>query len=104
MIVDNIKFASQAEAGYYKKLKLLKSGKQIKDFSLQPKFILQDKFRDNTGTAQRAITYTADFLIEHNDGTEEVVDVKGMVTQQYGMRKKMFLKLYPQYKFTEVSA
>lgn len=102
--VDGIHFDSFAEAKYYKDLKILKSSKQIKNFDLQPKFVLLDKFKDNTGKLQRAITYTADFIIEHNDGTLEVVDVKGMITQQYTLRKKMFLHRYPYYQFSEVKA
>lgn len=102
--IDGITFHSQAEARYYTQLKVLKRSKQIIDFTLQPSFVLLDKFKDNTGKVQQAITYKADFLIDHNDGTKEVVDVKGMVTQQYTLRKKMFLHRYPDYKFSEVKA
>lgn len=101
--VDGIKFHSQKEADFYCELLLrLKARENIATFELQPEFVLQKSFKDSTGKDQRAIKYVADFLIIYDDGTKEVVDVKGVKTKEYQIKKKLFLAKYPQYKFTEV--
>ena len=40
---------------------------------------------------QNPITYTADFLVEYDDGRREVIEVKGVRTRDYLLRKKLFL-------------
>lgn len=92
--VDGITFDSALEARYYKHLKLLKEQRIVEDFELQPKFVLLDKFKKN-GKTYRAITYIADFKVKYSDGNIEVVDVKGMVTQQFELRRKLFEYRYP---------
>lgn len=101
--VDNHKFDSRAEAIYYSKLKLLKQAKQIRDFELQPVFVLLEPFRKN-GKAYRGIKYIADFRVTHLDGRIEIVDVKGMKTAVYQMKKQMFEQKYPELTIVEVSA
>ena len=100
--VDQIRFDSQEESRFYELLKRMKANGEILNFELQPKYLLQPAFKYN-GKTVRAITYTADFLIYHNDGTEEVVDIKGMETQQGLMRRKMFWYKYPDLKLTWLS-
>ena len=92
--VDGIKIDSQKEAEYYCKLKLLKQAGEIKDFGLQPRYELQPAFEKN-GKKYRAITYIADFVIVNNDGTTEVVDVKGVETQVFKIKQKLFEYKYP---------
>ena len=75
-IVDGIQFDSIKEAEYYCKLKILKQAGEIKNFGLQPKYELQPGFEKN-GVKYQPITYVADFVIVNNDGTTDVVDVKG---------------------------
>ena len=93
-IVDDITFDSKREAEYYCQLKLLKRAGEIKDFGLQPRYELQPTFKKN-GTTHRSITYVADFIIDNNDGTTEVVDIKGMETQVFKIKKKLFEYIYP---------
>ena len=92
--VDGITFDSALEARYYKHLKLLKEQRIVEDFELQPKFTLLESFKKN-GKTFRAITYQADFKVKYADGRIEVVDVKGMVTQQFELRRKLFEYRYP---------
>ena len=77
--IDGIKFDSKKEADYYSKLKLRLAAKDIKGFCRQPEFILAPNLR-----------YKADFIIFNNDGTSEIIDVKGMQTQVYKDKKKVF--------------
>lgn len=88
-VVDNITFDSIAEAKYYQQLKWLKEAKQIKDFKLQPRFLLQEAFKKN-GKTIRKIEYVADFEIHNLDGTVEIVDVKGHETTEFLIKKKLF--------------
>ena len=99
--VDNIVFDSQKEANYYLELKLRKRANDIIDFELQPVYILQEKYKRDGKTVQ-PITYRADFKIIHKNFDVEIVDVKGMKTEVYRIKKKLLLAKYPGIKFTEV--
>lgn len=114
--VDGIVFDSQTEAEYYQYLKELKKNKQIKDFTMQDEYTLQEKFlivdgkringsdkdfkklqKANPGCTIAAIKYKADFTVYHNDGTIQVIDVKGQKTADFKLKEKMFNYMYPQY-------
>jgi len=99
--IDNIKFASRKEADYYVELCLRVKANDIKGFLRQPKFYLLDDF-GHDGKKYKGITYTADFAIEHNDGTVEIVECKGYKTRDYTLRKKLLLSKFNDIKFTEV--
>jgi|GEM_PF-6084317 len=43
IVIDNIAFASQAEARRYQELKLLKKVGEIREFRVQPKYALYSK-------------------------------------------------------------
>lgn len=100
-VVDGITFDSKKEADFYCELKMLKMGGVVKDFERQHKFILQEGFR-HRGKAERAIAYIADFVIEYSDGHIEVVDVKGMRTDVYKLKRKLLLYRHPDMIFREV--
>ena len=98
---DGITFASKAEMLRYRDLKLLQGIGEISNFSIQPKFLLQESFTDNKGTKHQAIHYVADFQYTDKFGKIIVEDCKGAITDIYALKKKMFLKLYPEYTFFE---
>lgn len=101
--VDGIEFDSKREADRYCELKLLEKANEIRNLELQPRFLLQDKFKDKTGTTHRKIEYVADFMYVDKDNKKIVEDVKGMMTDVYKLKKKMFLKIYDdQYEFREI--
>ena len=98
--IDGISFDSKKEANRYLELKTLERAGVISNLILQPKFLLQEGFvRD--GKKYRAIFYIADFEYI-KDGKRIVEDVKGMKTDIYKLKKKMFLKKYPQVVFKEI--
>jgi len=99
-VVDGITFDSKREADYYLELKLRKKAGDILDFELQPLFVLLEGCKRN-GKSIRPITYRADFRIIHKDFAVEIVDVKGMKTEVYRIKKKMLLALHPDISFTE---
>lgn len=92
-VVDGITFDSQAEAIYYNQLKWLKQGKQIKDFKLQPKFLLQEGFKKN-GKTFRKIEYIADFEVINLDGRTQIIDIKGTITKEFAIKRKLFERMY----------
>jgi len=90
-----LKFDSVKEFNFYNKLVLRKKVKDIKDFKHQVPF----KF-DIGG--KWIFTYNADFVIEHNDGSKEVIDVKGfdkksqkhITTSTFNLKKKIIEQYY----------
>lgn len=102
-VVDGIKFDSKREAERYCELKLLEKAKEIRNLELQPRFLLQDKFKDRNGKTHRKIEYVADFMYIDKDGKKIVEDVKGMMTDVYKLKKKLFLNLYDkEFDFREI--
>ena len=77
--IDGQIFDSKKEADYYCELKLRLQAGEIKGFCLQPTFILAE-----------GLKYKADFIVFNNDGTTEVIDVKGFKTKEYITKKKVF--------------
>ena len=97
-IVDGIKFDSEMESHYYIYLKHLKEIGEVVDFILQPTFLLQEGFNLN-GKRIRAITYKADFRVIYKDGHEEVIDVKGKLTEEFKIKRKILLYKYRDITF-----
>lgn len=77
--IDGHIFDSKKEAEYYSELKLRLQAKNIKGFCLQPIFILTE-----------GLKYKADFIVFNEDGTYEIIDVKGFKTKEYKVKKKVF--------------
>lgn len=96
-VVDGIEFDSLREADRYCELKLLEKANEIRNLELQPRFLLQDKFVDKHGKTHRKIEYVADFMYIDKCGKTIVEDVKGVLTDVYKLKKKMFLKIYDEY-------
>lgn len=86
-------FDSIAESKRYKELELLQRVGEIQDLQLQPKFLLQESFKKN-GKTYRKIEYIADFKYIEN-GKTIVEDVKGIQTDVFKLKHKIFEKVYP---------
>ena len=85
--VDGIMFDSKAEARRYNELKLMKQAGEIKGFGLQPSFLLGKKIR-----------YRPDFIVCGKNGKVWVEDVKGMETQAFKLKKKLWDECYKWLK------
>ena len=86
-------FDSKREAEVYLMLREKQRLGKIKNLECQPTYTLLEGFRDNQGKPQKSITYTPDFLVEYDDGRREVIEVKGVKTRDYLLRKKLFLHM-----------
>lgn len=84
-------FDSRREAEVYLELLAQKQAGKIVRIGFQPSYTLLAGFKDNTGKNQKPITYTADFFVTFADGHSEVIEVKGVRTRDYLLRKKLFL-------------
>lgn len=106
-VVDGIRFASKRESIYYLQLKaLLKTGR-ITDLELQPRFPMPPYGGWMTGetkarpvVAGEICTYVADFLFKEK-GKTVVVDVKGMKTPVYKLKRRLLNYFYPDVEVTE---
>ena len=97
VVADGYSFDSIAERDYYYKLKNEKATGKIIDFELQPKFVLQEKFKHRTEGNIREIAYIADFRVIPLNRDEYIIDIKGMATAKALVFRKMFLKIYPYH-------
>jgi hypothetical protein len=81
VVVDDIRFHSQAEAKRYGQLKLLFRAGTIRNLELQPAFHISIN-------GKKIFTYKADFA--YFEGAERIVeDVKGFRTPVYKLKKKI---------------
>ena len=123
--IDGIKFASLAEGRRYQELKALKLAHKIRDFELQPRYLLQEAFRkcpacnsmqphipgskkkhdlycQKCGEKLKLIEgmeYVGDFLVYHLDGTSTLEDVKGtkgFMDPVFKIKQKLFEYRYPE--------
>lgn len=100
-VIDNVTFDSKREAERYFELKMLLKIGKIKNLKLQPKFTLLDPFVDAKGVKHRGIEYRADFAYLENN-VPVVEDSKGVRTEVYKLKLKLFLSKYRNVRFAEV--
>lgn len=100
--VDNIVFHSRKEAKRYIELKTLEKAGLISGLELQPRFVLQEKFKYK-GKAIREITYVADFKYTKYNIiiVEDVKASQYYTTDVYKLKKKLLLCKYPEINFIE---
>lgn len=104
--VDGIVFDSKREARYYLVLKDRLTKGEISNLRRQVSYeLIPAVYKEETvhlktkdkvvrKIIQRAITYRADFVyVDNIDGTEKVIDVKGLRTKEYCLKRKMMLAL-----------
>lgn len=91
-VVDGITFDSRREADRYIVLKSMEENGAIENLRRQVRYELVPAF-DVDGRHYRPIFYVADFSYRE-DGKEVVEDVKGMRTDVYRLKSKLFAKRY----------
>jgi len=99
--IDGYTFDSRLEADFYLRLKpLVKIGK-IKELKIHPRYLLQEGFTKN-GKHYQPIYYIADFEALYDDGTVVIYDTKGMRTEVYKIKRKLFEYRYKDKTIVEV--
>jgi len=92
--IDGIKFDSKVEGQYYLYLKQQQEAGEVVEFTLQPQYLLQEGYINTEGKRIRPIHYVADFLVTYANGTQSVIDIKGMPTPEAKLKKKLFEFIY----------
>jgi len=87
-------FDSDIEYKFYVYILSQQEEELIKEIIIQPKFELQQKY-EKLGKKVRPIQYIADFQIEYTNGEIVVFDVKGMVTPEFKLKRKIFDYIFP---------
>lgn len=90
--VDGITFDSRKEADRYLTLKGMEEDGAIENLRRQVRYELVPAF-DVDGRHYRPVYYVADFVYAE-DGKEVVEDVKGMITDVYKLKSKLFARRY----------
>ena len=99
--IDGYTFDSKLEADFYLRLKpLVKAGK-IKELKIHPRYLLQEGFSKN-GKHFNPIYYVADFEVTYDDGVTVIYDTKGIRTEVYKIKKKLFEYRYKDKTIVEV--
>ncbi|NMC45987.1 MAG: DUF1064 domain-containing protein [Chloroflexi bacterium] len=99
VIVDGIEFDSLAESYRYQELKMSEAAGEIYDLKIHQRWELQPAFKHG-GKMVRAIYYEDDFnYIDRTDKKRHVEDVKGLETEVFKIKHKMFLNRYPDVVF-----
>lgn len=92
--VDGITFDSKREAYRYLALKGMEEDGLIEDLRRQVRYELVPAF-DVDGRHYRPVYYVADFVyVDKETGKEVVEDVKGLRTDVYKLKSKLFARRY----------
>ena len=91
-VVDGMTFDSRREADRYLVLKSMEEDGDIEDLRRQVRYELVPAF-DVDGKHCRPVFYVADFVYVE-DGKTVVEDVKGMKTDVYRLKSKLFARRY----------
>lgn len=91
-VVDGMTFDSKREADRYLVLKSMEEDGAIEDLRRQVRYKLVPAF-DVDGKHYRPVFYVADFVYVE-DGKEVVEDVKGVKTDVYRLKSKLFALRY----------
>lgn len=101
---DGIKRDSMFEASVADMLYLRKLGKDIKDYDSQYKVEMWC-YREN-GLPAFKVSHKVDFRIHHNDGSFELLEAKGVETDDYKWRRKflehIWLPMHPDHTYTVI--
>lgn len=92
---DGIVFASKREMGEYLNLKMLERAGILVSIALQPRFPL-------VVNGVKIATYVGDFYCIDKDGVGFLYDAKGMKTEVYRLKSKLFHALYPHLRIVEL--
>ncbi len=103
--IDGIQFASRLEGTMYKLLKdnNINFKYESESYTLSDSFLFNNNYHARLASGKgeycnrgfkkvNAITYKPDFVIRHND-YYAIVETKGLPTESYNMRMKMFKAL-----------
>jgi len=115
-VYNGMYFDSRKEAGEGRHLEQLKEKGEIKDWQKQYKLdfyveIIKNKpilicNPDSHVNKMFLLRYYIDFFVTHNDGTIELIEVKGQQTNDYRLKRNLMEAVYgndPNYQLTIIT-
>lgn len=84
---NGVRYDSGAEVSYAQELELRKKAKDIKDWERQIRIPL-------VVNGYKVCDYIVDFKVIHNDGSEELVEIKGLMLPVSALKIKLFEASY----------
>ena len=100
-VIDGIQFDSLNESRYYVFIKRVRDNQQetehgkLLSFEMQVPYTIVPSYIKK-GHRIRKMEYLADFVLRYEDGTERVIDVKGVETDVFKLKKKFVEYVYPE--------
>lgn len=97
------RYQSKREAAYAAELSMRQRGKDIKSWERQVRIPLYVRRAGRLGLEEPGVKvcdYVVDFVITHFSGELEYVEVKGMETDLWKLKWKLFGALHPELKKT----
>lgn len=88
------RFDSRAELRRFEYLSMLLKAKEIKNLRRQVRYELIPAQVTPSGKKERPTHYLADFVYETKEGRTNVEDVKGAVTPEYRLKRKLLLHVH----------
>lgn len=92
------KHPSRLEARYCNELQLKQKAGEFNSYVYEQEFVLHGLKNG------KVCIHKPDFLITHNDGSQEVHEVKSKATKtaSWNLKRKLFIQEYPNIKYTVV--
>lgn len=87
-------FDSKAEHKRWQYLALLEKAREIRDLRMQVPFELIPAQVTPSGKKERPTVYLADFVYQTRDNKTVVEDVKGAVTPEFRLKRKLMLHVH----------
>lgn len=101
---EGIRYDSGFEAEVAAELDLRKKAGEILSWERQYKLEMWCYTED--GQKAFKVSHKVDFLVHHHDGSKELVEAKGIETDDYKWRRKflenVWLKEHPEYTYTVI--
>ena len=88
---NGITYHSKLESAYAQELDIRVKAGDIKSWDRQVKLDLKVN-------GQHICNYYIDFVIHHNDGTKEFIEVKGFETEVWRLKWKLFEAVFDDFK------
>ncbi len=101
--LDNVTFHSQREMLAYRGFRALLDSGGIKSLELQVPYVL---YAAQAGAFNPELVpvgkLIVDFKVTELDGTVRIYESKGMATQTYKLKRKLFEACYPHLRLVEI--
>jgi hypothetical protein len=97
IVLDGIHFDSMMECDFYVERLLPKVQSGEIEVILQPRYLLLPAF-EKRGKKWQKMEYIADFEVRHKSGRVDVIDIKGLETDDFKIKRKLFEYTFPEHE------